>query len=321
MPERREGRGGAYSPRFQTPRGAVTLLPKKANGPGGEAGRIFPLWMIPPNPMTQKPDRPPLAEVEKRRLAALVLLHRVVTEPKAFHAALLEQEDDALLDNTFKFMLSEELVKIGDDDYYQPTEKGAKAYQGLLHQQQSYLMHFDIFSRVDLAEGVFAEEETDYLDDPRWADLRVAVGEYKGIDPYRMVFLGLLAEGRFFQDEDWKFDLALGSTFFTELEEIVASQLSLDDLGYVAEDGARISGETVIEDVILQGSKINRARADRERQRQQQTLFEEEEPARRGDDGEGELDWVYAPYDPWGPMAAYAGSALFVEALWLSAFW
>ncbi|MEE8395487.1 MAG: hypothetical protein V3S29_05480 [bacterium] len=267
------------------------------------------------------PNHPPLGEEEKRRLGGLILLDRVVTQPQAFHAALLEQEDDALLDTMFKFLLGEDLVKIADDDFYQATEKGTRAYQNLLHQQQSYLMHFDIFSRVDLADGTFAEEESDFLDDSRWSDLRVSVGEYKGIDAYRMVFLGLLADEHFFEDTNWKFDLALGSTFFTELEDIVASQLAVGDLAYVGEDGGRVSGEAVMEDVILQGSRINKERMERDRQ--QQTLFEEDQRARDDDDDDddGEVEWAYAPYDPWVPMAAYAGSAMFVEALWLSAYW
>ena len=32
-------------------------------------------------------------------------------------------------------------------------------------------------------------------------------------------------------------------------------------------------------------------------------------------------DLVYVAYDPYQSMAMYAGSALFVEAMWLSAFW
>lgn len=262
-----------------------------------------------------------LGEEQQRQLAALTLIDRVATESGRFHAALLEKDDDELLDPLFKYLQSEELVRIGEDDYFALTERGEKAFQNMLHQQQSYLAHFDIFAHVDLSEGAFADLDDDFLDDPRWEDLRVAVAEYKGIDPYRMVFLGMLAEGRFFENPDWKFDIALGSSFFTELEEIVVSQISVDELGYVAEDGARVSGEAVIEDVILQGSTLNRERMERERSRQQ-SLLDDDQDDRPGGNGEEDYDeWVMVPYDPWMPMAAYAGSALFVEALWLSALW
>lgn len=264
-----------------------------------------------------------LAEAQQQQFAALILLARVADNSNAYHAALLDG-DDGLLEPVFKYLLAEGLMEIAADDYYRPTDKGRQAYQNMLHQQQSYLVHFDVFARVDLGEGTFADLDRDYLEDPRWSDLRVAVAEYKGIDPFRMVFLAMLAEGQFFENPDWKFDLALGSTFFTELEGIVASQISVQELGYVAEDGARVSGEAVIEDVILQGSRLNQERMERERARQQTLLDEEEERERAAAAGNGEgeeMEWVMVPYDPWGPMGAYAGSALFVEALWLSAFW
>lgn len=272
--------------------------------------------------MNRKDATPPeLDEERQRAFAGLILLDRVVTQQNAYHAALLEG-DDELLDTMFKYLMGEGLVEIGEDDYYQPTEKGREAYQNLLHQQQSYLVHFDIFARVDLAEGGFADLDQDFLEDDRWSDLRVAVAGYKGMDPFRVVFLAMLAEGQFFENPDWKFDMALGSSFFAELQEIVASQITIEELGYVAEDGARVAGEVVIEDVILQGSAVNKERMERERARQQ-SLLEEEERQERSDNGEdgGDVEWVMMPYDPWGSMAGYAGSAMFVEALWISALW
>ena len=269
---------------------------------------------------SQPKPRPPLSEEQCQSFAGLILLHRVVTEPKAYHAGLLDSRDDELLNPVFKFLLAEGLADIGEDDYYVATERGRQAYQNLLHQQQSYLTHFDIFARTDLGEGTFADPETDLLEDSRWTDLRVAVADYKGIDPYRMVFLAMLAEGRFFENPDWKFDLALGSSFFKELEEIVASQITVEELGYQAEDGSGVAGDGVIEDVILQGSRLNKERLEQRRQNEQRSLFEEGEEPENGE-GEYEQEWAYMPYDPYMSMGAYVGSAMFVEALWLSAYW
>ena len=152
--------------------------------------------------------------------------------------------------------------------------------------------------------------------------LRVAVAGYKGVDPYRIVFLAMLSDEAFFQDREWKFDLALGSNFFTELGEIVSSQITIEELGYQTEQGEGVSGEAVIEDVILQGANVNRERWERERAAQQ-TLPMDQDDEGEGSPGEPDdrEEMVYMPYDPWQPMAMYAGSALFVEAMWLSAFW
>ena len=266
-------------------------------------------------------DRPGLTEETCRQFSALTLLDRLFVDPEAYHAALLEG-DDELLESLFDYMMKENLVTVGENDHFQPTEKGRQAYRMMLHQQESYLTHFDIFAATDLAEGSFADLDRDDLEAPNWSDLRVAVADFKGVDPYRMVFLSMLADGSFFENPDWKFDLALGSSFFTELEEVTKSQIRVADLGYQDEDGTAVSGEAVVEDVILQGARINRERIERARQA---SLFDEErqQPENGGEDSEGpeEEEWVIVPYDPWGPAAAYMGSALFIEALWMSSFW
>ena len=142
-----------------------------------------------------------LDENRRRSFAGLILLDRVISQENAYHAALLEG-DDELLDSEFKYLLGEELVEIGAEDYYEATEKGRQAYENMMHQQQSYLAHFDVFGWVDLAEGAFADLDRDLLEDSRWSDLRVAVALYKGIDPFRMVFLAMLAEGQFFENPE-----------------------------------------------------------------------------------------------------------------------
>ncbi|HKJ00664.1 MAG TPA: hypothetical protein VKB51_19505 [bacterium] len=265
-------------------------------------------------------DRPALSEATCKRFAALALLDRMAHAPGAFHAALLEG-DNTFLEPVFDFMLAEDLVSIGDDDHYRATPLGRRAYQRLLHQQQSYLAHFDIFAGVDLGEGTFAEPEADYLDDPRWSDLRVAAAELKGVDPYRIVFLSMLASGQFFENPGWKFDVALGSSFFSELEAIVREQIAMEELGYQDEDGTLITGEDVLQDVILQGAAINQQRLAEERNRQPSLLNEEEGPAEGEEENLSAFDVALVPYEPFGPAAAYAGSATFVEPLWLDPYW
>ncbi len=290
--------------------------------------------------MKTRPERAPLSEADSRRFGALALLDRLASQPGAFHAALLEG-DDAFLEPVFDHLLADDLAAIGADDRYRLTPLGWRAYQRLLHQQQSYLAHFDIFAAVDLGEGAFADPEADYLDDPRWSDLRVAVAEHKGIDPYRMVFLSLLAGGGFFENPGWKFDLALGSSFFSELAEIVQNQIRVEELAYGAEDGAEVSGADVLEDVILQGAAFNQQRLTEQRRTlaQHPELLEDEaqaaggeaEPAdsadaggagNGGDRGDGgALAAGLVPYEPVGPAAAYAGSPTFVEPIWLAPHW
>lgn len=275
-------------------------------------------------------DRPTLTDEQCHQFAALALLDRVITEPRAWHAGLVEHPDDHLLEPVFDRLLREDLVTIGADDHYEATERGHAAYALMLRQQQSYLYHFDIFAGVDLAEGVFADPEADEPEDPRWSDLRVAVADYKGIDPHRLVFLSLLADGTFFEGPSWRFDLALGSSFFQELQEIVDTQIAIGELGYEAEDESQVPGDAVIEDVILQGAALNRERLERELGRQPSLLHTgngggpEDEDYPDPDDVEEAADVPLpeaARYDPWGPLESYAANPRFVEALWLEPYW
>ena len=265
------------------------------------------------------PSQPGLTEEQKQRFSGLILLDRVISEPGGYHAALMENQDDTFLDPVFSYLQGEDLVEVGDDDHYRATDRGREAYQKLIQQRQSYLAHFEIYARVDLAEGTFGDPNEPFSD-PRWSDVRIAVAGYKGIDPYRIVFLAMLADEAFFSDREWKFDLALGSDFFTELEEIVSSQITVEELGYQSEEGESVAGESVIEDVIRQGAEINRERWERERAAQQTLPMDQEDEGGPEEAGDRE-ELVYVAYDPYQLMAMYAGSALFVEAMWLSAFW
>ena len=84
------------------------------------------------------------------------------------------------------------------------------------------------------------------------------MAEYKVIDPYRVVFLSMLADGVWFENPDWRFDLGMG-TLLDNLESLVMDQLSVDELGY-EDDQGMVEGEEVIADVIEQGTDLARER-------------------------------------------------------------
>ncbi len=129
---------------------------------------------------------------------------------------------------------------------------------------EAYVTHFEVYAYVDLDQGIFGDAETDLLEGDKWSDLRVAVAEHKGIDPYRVVFLAMLSAETFYENPDWKFDLCMG-TLFDEMDQIVQDQLHVDDLGYSDSEGT-ISGDDVVRDVIQQGSQIAAERRQMEQQ-------------------------------------------------------
>jgi hypothetical protein len=184
--------------------------------------------------------------------------------------ALIETDDQGL-EPLLKFMEERGTLTVSEDNYYLPTAKGEEVYQHLVEQLEAYVVHFDVFAYVDLEEGVFGDPKTDLLEGDQWSDLRVAVAEHKGIDPYRVVFLALMSAGKFYENPDWKFDLSLG-TLFDEMEQIVQDQLCVEDLSYKDVE-EQISGDDVIRDIIEQGNLLAKER----RQEQQET--EEKEQA------------------------------------------
>ena len=166
----------------------------------------------------------------------------------------LAETDDEGLESLLNFMESRGTLTVEEDNYYKATDKGHEVYHDLVKQLEAYVTHFEVYAYVDLEQGIFGDPETDLLEGEKWSDLRVAVAEHKGIDPYRVVFLAMLSAETFYENPDWKFDLSMG-TLFQEMKQIVLEQLHVDDLGYNDSEG-EVSGEEVIRDIVEQGSQL-----------------------------------------------------------------
>ena len=176
----------------------------------------------------------------------------------------LAETDDEGLESLLNFMEGRGTLTVEEDNYYKATDKGHEVYQDLVKQLEAYVTHFEVYAYVDLEQGIFGDPETDLLEGEKWSDLRVAVAEHKGIDPYRVVFLAMLSAETFYENPDWKFDLSMG-TLFQEMKQIVLEQLHVDDLGYSFSEG-KVSGEEVIRDIIEQGSELVAQRKSREQE-------------------------------------------------------
>ena len=176
----------------------------------------------------------------------------------------LAETDDEGLESLLNFMESRGTLTVEEDNYYKATDKGHEVYQDLVKQLEAYVTHFEVYAYVDLEQGIFGDPETDLLEGDKWSDLRVAVAEHKGIDPYRVVFLAMLSAETFYENPDWKFDLNMG-TLFQEMKQIVLEQLHVDDLGYSDSEG-KVSGEEVIRDIIEQGSELAAKRKSRKQE-------------------------------------------------------
>ena len=160
---------------------------------------------------------------------------------------------DSALKETFMKMMEIDMVKI-EGLLYKITPKGQEFMDNFFKKYEEFLKFYDIFCAVDLATGTFAfskffDFETDeeweaYLGQSNFDDVRVAVCEFKKIDPVEVVFMSFINEGRLTSD-DWQFDL-VNNLLWDEILEICNTAIQLEEL---IENG-------VLEDIVKQGSEV-----------------------------------------------------------------
>lgn len=161
--------------------------------------------------------------------------------------------NDTFIEKYLIEMLSLKFIKIVNN-FYKIDTKGQEFIDNFFAKYKEFLKFYDIFCAVDLTEGTFAfkkfydfdtdEEWKTYLNQDNWEDVRIAVCEFKKIDPIEIVYLSFLNEGRF-TDDNWQFELT-SDLIWDEILKICNTAIPLSEL---SQDG-------VIEDVVRQGSDI-----------------------------------------------------------------
>ena len=141
---------------------------------------------------------------------------------------------------------------------YIPTDKGKDVLAKFMQRYSEYLKVFDVFCAVDLTAGTFAfakffdfdsDEAWDaYLRQENWEDLRIAVAEYKKIDPLDIVFMSFLNENRFdYEQPTWQFDVSSG-LIWDEMAKICNAALTVEQVNQ--------GDDAVMPDIIAQGAEL-----------------------------------------------------------------
>jgi len=179
--------------------------------------------------MPQPPKLPyTLDEEKKHEFARLYLLDYMIEEEPKIPIMLDEHNED--LEPLFEELMARELIEIDKSQCYRVSKKGVERHRRFLRRYREMMAINDIFCAVDLATGEMAindifcavdlatgEFAFSYYDDypdrrswenflsqPRWDDLRIAVAEYLGEDPIELVFMSFINEKRFGRDADGK---------------------------------------------------------------------------------------------------------------------
>ena len=204
-----------------------------------------------------------LEEDKRKEFAGIYVLEYMVNRPKAFDVLL--EENDVDLEPILMWLMVKDYVEIKDESRYVPSDLGRQCVVKFLERYSEFLTMYDVYSSVDLGTGEFAFEKyfdfdddaewREYLDDERWEDLRIAVADFKGLNPIEIVFMSFISEKRFGRDTNgWQFDLLLGKVW-DEILEICNAALHAGDLEYEDDEGL-IEGEEVLKDVIVQGAEL-----------------------------------------------------------------
>ena len=264
-----------------------------------------------------------LNDEQKKQFAGAYLLNVMINTPRSFPVLLEGNEED--LEPVLEWLLMKEYIEIRNQERYVPNEKGREVLKRFLARYTEYLKVFDIYCAVDLQAGEFAfasyldfEDNTswkNFLNDDRWDDIRLAVAEFKKLDPVEIAFMSFLNEDRFGRDETgWQFDLLLGN-IWDEIILICNTAIRWEDLGYEDEKGS-VSAKDVITDIIKQGSALMIKLLEREEKLRKEQPEESED---FDDDNEEDhvvekvvveaqpINYYYSYYDPF-----------YVSPLWLA---
>lgn len=194
-----------------------------------------------------------LLQKDRDKYISWVLLNEMINFQTSFPVKIADE--NIYIEHYLKIMMGKGLVAV-DKNSYVPTELGRNEIVNLYAKYYEYLKIYDIFCAVDLEEGNFAFEMintivdddkwNDYLSNDRFSDVRVAVAEFKGINPLEIVFLSFLNENRFDCGVDrWQHRLT-GDDVWNEIQEICNTAITME---YLLPDN-------VLENVIVKGSQL-----------------------------------------------------------------
>lgn len=168
----------------------------------------------------------------------IVILNLMINNQKKFKTTLTFKQQN--LQRFLNHLLLNKFIEI-KNGLYVPTQEGRTNLLNFYKKFWEFVRVFQVFSAVDLKEGVFAyehywnmsEDEFDeFIEDERWEDVRIAVAEFKKIDPIELVFMDKIDRGYFSIDDDTWMCITDEATsgIWNDIELICNNNIHLSDL-------------------------------------------------------------------------------------------
>jgi len=189
---------------------------------------------------------------DSKTFKSIILMDAMISKEMLFATSM--DGDDAILEPLFIELLAHNYVSIVGNSF-NVTDAGVAVYDTFMKRYPEYLRVFDIYGYVDTAVGEFAFEKFfDFNTDAEWDvykaqqrffDVRIAVANFKKMNPYEIVFMSFINENRFDTSRvGWQKDL-MSDNVWIEIDNIVMTAIKIEDLG-----------EDVMENMINRGTEV-----------------------------------------------------------------
>lgn len=205
-----------------------------------------------------------LTEAQKLYFSCVLILSIINEENVIFPQKL--QNDEIKLEPFLRHMTEKGWLEITSEGYVMTT-KGRKMLLNHKEKLVEFRAIYKIYSAVDLEQGEFAydkyfdfetdEEFIDYMNESQFEDMRVAVCEFKKINPLEVIFLEMVDNGSFeLGGSDWVHEL-INSKTWDLIVDIANSNIHVGQLEETDSHGTITStGEDVMEIILRKGTEL-----------------------------------------------------------------
>jgi hypothetical protein len=174
---------------------------------------------------------------EKREIyKGIIILNEMINNHRKF--PVVGDSNIDMLKTLLTSMSAKNLVEIKNNEFI-PTQLGRENLLNFYKKFWEYIKMFQIYSAVDLTAGSFAYSEywnmdenkfLEYINQPNFDDVRIAVAEFKKIDPIEIVFMDFLSTNKIdVSSEDWAFQI-MSDLVWSDIIEICENAIHVEEL-------------------------------------------------------------------------------------------